>query len=307
MSNKSQREKQKQPWWLGGAAASMAVCFTHPLDQTKYRMQVMHTRAPMLKTLSTFAARDGIPSLWTGLSASILRQSTYSTARFGLYAILTQHLRSTSASPSGQLSSATIGAAALAGAAAGVIGNPAEVILVRMCADGARPPGERRPPNYYPDAARGLWRIARDEGPATFARGLGPTVVRSVLMNVGQIAPYTAAKRALLAGTSLQDDVKTHMLSSLVAGTVATTICAPADVLKSRVQAASRSGAGSSTLLQITTQGLRTEGPLFLMKGWTPAWLRLTPHTILTFVFMEKLQDLVNWRAVGAPPVEIKV
>lgn len=57
---------------------------------------------------------------------------------------------------------------------------------------------------------------------------------------------YTAAKRALLANTSLQDDVKTHMLSSLVAGTVATTICAPADVLKSRVQAASKAGAGSS-------------------------------------------------------------
>ncbi|KAK7728283.1 hypothetical protein SLS63_006731 [Diaporthe eres] len=251
----------------------------------------------MLKTLSSFAVRDGIPSLWTGLSASILRQSTYSTARFGLYSLLAQHLRSKS--PTGQLSSwATIGAAGLSGGLAGVIGNPAEVILVRMCADGAKPPAERA---NHPDAIRGLWRIARDEGLATFARGLGPTVVRSVLMNVGQIAPYTAAKRALLANTSLQDDVKTHMLSSLVAGTVATTICAPADVLKSRVQAASKSGSS------ITTQGLRNEGPLFLMKGWTPAWLRLTPHTILTFVFMEKLQDLVNLRAVGAPPVEIKV
>lgn len=50
------------------------------------------------------------------------------------------------------------------------------------------------------------------------------------------------------------------------------------------------------------------------MAGDCFASLRLTtsfplhsPHTILTFVFMEKLQDLVNWRAVGAPPVEIKV
>lgn len=59
-------------------------------------------------------------------------------------------------------------------------------------------------------------------------------------------ARYTAAKSAFLANTSLQDDVKTHMLSSLVAGTVATTICAPADVLKSRVQAASKAGADSS-------------------------------------------------------------
>lgn len=90
---------------------------------------------------------------------------------------------------------------------------------------------------------------------------------------------YTAAKRLLLARTPLEDDVKTHMLASLAAGTVATTICAPADVLKSRIQAASRSTAAVSAspgLLQILSQGLREEGPLFLMKGWTPAWLRLT-------------------------------
>lgn len=99
------------------------------------------------------------------------------------------------------------------------------------------------------------------------------------------------------------------MLASLAAGTVATTICAPADVLKSRIQSASKSAnpSSSSSLAQILAQGLKQEGPLFLMKGWTPAWLRLTPHTILTFVFMEKLQDLVNWRTVGAKGGELKL
>jgi len=49
---------------------------------------------------------------------------------------------------------------------------------------------------------------------------------------------YSAAKRALLANQSLglQDGLPTHFLASLLAGTVATTACAPADVLKSRVQ-----------------------------------------------------------------------
>lgn len=180
-----------------------------------------------------------------------------------------------------------------------------------MCADGAKPPSQRA---HYPDAIRGLARIVRDEGlAAAWGRGLSATVVRSVLMNVGQIAPYTAAKAALLHHGSasaspssspsslrlpfeLRDDVVTHMLASLAAGTVATTICAPADVLKSRIQAAG----GARSLLQVLAQGLAQEGPLFLMKGWVPAWLRLTPHTILTFVFMEKLQDLVNARAVSA-------
>lgn len=67
------------------------------------------------------------------------------------------------------------------------------------------------------------------------------------------------------------------MISSLIAGTVATTVCAPADVLKSRIQAASKAaGGGAMSLLAILSQGLKQEGPLFLMKGWTPAWLRLT-------------------------------
>lgn len=144
-------------------------------------MQVTPTKAPMLQTLSRFAARDGIPSLWAGLSASVLRQATYSTARFGLFTVLSQRLDA-------QNPWATVGAAAVAGAAAGVIGNPAEVVLVRMCADGARPAAER---HHYPDAVRGLLRIARYEGVGLlFRRGLGATVVRSVLMNVGQIAPY---------------------------------------------------------------------------------------------------------------------
>lgn len=127
----------------------------------------------------------GIPSLWTGLSASILRQSTYSTARFGLYTLLSQ--RAKDRHPGRPLSSwTTILCAGVAGGLAGVIGNPAEVILVRMCADGAKSPAERM---HYPDALRGLVRIVREEGWVTFGRGLGATVMRSVLMNVGQIAP----------------------------------------------------------------------------------------------------------------------
>jgi hypothetical protein len=45
-----------------------------------------------------------------------------------------------------------------------------------------------------------------------------------------------------MGSLGLADDVKTHAVSSLLAGTMATTICAPADVLKSRLQ----SSAGKS-------------------------------------------------------------
>lgn len=52
------------------------------------------------------------------------------------------------------------------------------------------------------------------------------------------IIRYSAAKGYLLSNPSLglHDGIATHFMASLVAGTVATTACAPADVLKSRVQ-----------------------------------------------------------------------
>ena len=72
---------------------------------------------------------SGIPSLWNGLSASILRQATYSTARFGLYNAFAEQWKRRS--EGGKLStSATIACAGLAGGLAGVIGNPAEVIMI---------------------------------------------------------------------------------------------------------------------------------------------------------------------------------
>ncbi|KAM7221968.1 Mitochondrial carrier domain containing protein, partial [Rhypophila decipiens] len=175
-----------------------------------------------------------------------------------------------------------------------MVGNPTEVVLVRMCADGAKPAPERF---RYPNAAAGLYQIWKQEGISVFGRGLSANVVRSVLMNVSQIAPYAAAKRTILKNTRLPDDIRTHSLASLFAGTVATTVCAPADVLKSRIQSASQ----GSSLMQVVRHGLASEGPGFLMKGWTPAWLRLTPHTVLTFVFMEKLQELVRLSSIRSP------
>ena len=150
-----------------GAAASMAACSTHPLDQMKYRMQVLSTRVSLIRAIHTFAVRDGISALWTGISGSIKRQSTYSTTRFALYGVFSRQVRSISSSTSGQLStSLTIASAGLAGGIAGIVGNLAEVVLVRMCADGAKPSTERF---NYRNAIDALIRIGRENGPnATF-------------------------------------------------------------------------------------------------------------------------------------------
>lgn len=41
------------------------------------------------------------------------------------------------------------------------------------------------------------------------------------------------------------------------------------------------------SVLELVKTSLREEGIRFLFKGWTPAFVRLAPNTILMFVFME--------------------
>jgi dicarboxylate transporter 10 len=40
-------------------------------------------------------------------------------------------------------------------------------------------------------------------------------------------------------------------------------------------------------MFEILKESLRKEGARFLFKGWTPAFMRLGPNTVLLFVFME--------------------
>lgn len=68
-------------------AILVAACVTHPLDLTKLRMQTASgTVGPStLNVLRDTVAFTGVRSLYTGLSASVMRQMTYSLVRLGSY------------------------------------------------------------------------------------------------------------------------------------------------------------------------------------------------------------------------------
>ncbi len=65
----------------------MAACCTHPLDLLKVRLQTS-TAIPRQSLGSLFVGivkNESVLALFNGLSASLLRQLTYSTVRFGIY------------------------------------------------------------------------------------------------------------------------------------------------------------------------------------------------------------------------------
>lgn len=79
--------KRPAPLWFGGAASCVAALVSHPFDLAKVRLQTVqgHARNGMLKTMTLIIRNEGFFALYNGLSASLLRQGTYSTFRFGAY------------------------------------------------------------------------------------------------------------------------------------------------------------------------------------------------------------------------------
>ena len=50
----------------------------------------------------------------------------------------------------------------------------------------------------------------------------------------------------------------------------------------------------AQSTMQVIRQSLRTEGAMFMFKGWLPAWTRLQPTTILIFLTLEQLKNVVD-------------
>lgn len=82
------KQNKVSRWYFGGMASGGAACFTHPLDLLKVTLQTQQEGNLSIFQLTGKIVRErGIFALYNGLSASLLRQVTYSTTRFGLYEV----------------------------------------------------------------------------------------------------------------------------------------------------------------------------------------------------------------------------
>lgn len=207
-----------------------------------------------------------------------MRQLTYSMTRFGVYETIKDRVTTAEKKPSFM---SLVAMASVSGFLGGIAGNPGDILNVRMQHDAALPPEQRR---QYKHAVDGLVRMAREEGVGRLWRGVWPNSSRAVLMTVGQLATYDGFKRLLLERTSLKDNLTTHFTASFLAGFVATTICSPVDVIKTRVMGSHE----HKGIVRLVTDITKAEGLRWMFKGWVPSFIRVGPHTILTFLFLEQ-------------------
>uniref|UniRef100_A0A914VZL4 FAD dependent oxidoreductase domain-containing protein n=1 Tax=Plectus sambesii TaxID=2011161 RepID=A0A914VZL4_9BILA len=282
MTDKLDNSKRVGRWYFGGLASAGAACCTHPLDLLKVHLQTQQQGKLSLGQMAVKVVKaDGFLGLYNGLSASILRQLTYSTTRFGMYETLKKQFPQDKG-PLPFYQKALL--AGVSGACGGFVGTPGDMINVRMQNDMKVPPEMRR---NYKHAIDGIYKIYTQEGLKSLFNGATMATGRAVLMTIGQLSFYDQIKQMLLESGYVGDNLITHFSASFLAASIATMMTQPMDVLKTRMMNAKPGEFKGVVDCCVYTAKL---GPLGFFKGFIPAWIRLAPHTVLTFIFFEQLR-----------------
>ncbi|KAL4364113.1 hypothetical protein GQ457_04G003580 [Hibiscus cannabinus] len=310
----------------GGIASIVAGASTHPLDLIKVRMQLQgesHLPNPSVQVFRPALAvnsaavgnvsisqavsqprvgpvsigvrivqSEGVAALFSGVSATILRQTLYSTTRMGLYDILKNKWTD---NETGNLPlTSKILAGLIAGGVGAAVGNPADVAMVRMQADGRLPIDQRR---NYKSVIDALGQMTKQEGVGSLWRGSALTVNRAMIVTASQLATYDQVKEMIIEKRVMADGIGTHVTASFTAGFVAAVASNPIDVIKTRVmnmKVAPGAEPPYSGALDCALKTVRAEGPMALYKGFIPTISRQGPFTVVLFVTLEQVRKLLK-------------
>ncbi|ALC47506.1 Dic3 [Drosophila busckii] len=263
-------------WYFGGVASSMAAMVTHPLDLMKVLIQTQTEKLSLPQVTKKIVKEQGVLALYNGISASLLRQYTYTLARFGFYTVGATLIDTSSMKTKVML-------AGVSGGVGGFVGAPADMLNVRLQNDVKLPPENRR---NYKHVFDGLVRVTREEGFISLFNGATIAAVRGSVMTIGQIAFYEQAKDIFI-DWGMSKTMPTYILASIISAVTATVLTQPIDVVKTRRMNARPGEYSSMPDLVLKTA---KEGPLAFFKGSVPSLARLGPHTVLLFISLEYLR-----------------
>lgn len=264
-----------------GTAACVAEAITLPMDCTKIKCQV--EGGSMLSTVRGIAAADGAKGFFRGLVPGLHRQIGFCTIRLGLYDSTKEfYIKNTSLNEGLPLRFA----AGISTAVAAVCcAQPTEVVKIRIQA-------AKSGTSRYSGTLSAYKNIALTEGPKGLWSGLGPSVTRLSICNIGEVVTYDTVKTAILKRGWMSDAFPLHFVAATCAGFVTTTITSPVDVVKTRYvnsKPGEFKGAFNCAAVLAKEGGLKT-----FYKGYLPSFIRITGWNLIMFLSYEQLRRIVS-------------
>jgi len=299
-----------KPVEIVAASMSMATtsCIFNPLDVVKCRIQAQAslTNDPSKRiyngTRDAFRkiiAEEGLRGVWLpGLQASILRDVCNGAIRMGMYPFVRDMLPM-----EGNGVTVKLCAGFLTGAFGALVSNPADLTKIRfqtesgMIKDGVYVTGmyAGNKPSYPHTGAAIVGLVQKGE----VFRGVGTSMARAALVTAGQVGSYDHTKQTL--GPIIGEGPVLFIFAGAVSGFAATTLAAPADLIKTRVMndraGMNMAGQGERTLfgggLDCMARTFSHEGMRGFFKGWLAAYMRLGPVFIVSWPLLELIRTQV--------------
>ncbi|CZR52231.1 related to dicarboxylate carrier protein [Phialocephala subalpina] len=282
------------PFINGGTAGMVATTVIQPIDMIKVRLQLAGEGArtgpkptPLSVTREIIAAGK-VMDLYTGLSAGLLRQAVYTTARLGFFDTFMKAFTTRAQAKGEKIGfKERAGAGLSAGGLAAMFGNPADLALIRMQSDGLKPAAQR---NNYKSVFAALSHIAKSEGVTALWAGATPTVVRAMALNFGQLAFFSEAKQQL-KDTSMGPRAQT-LTASAIAGFFASFFSLPFDFVKTRLQKQQKRPDGTlpyKSMIDCFGKVAKEEGMLRFYRGFSTYYVRIAPHAMVTLIVADYL------------------
>ncbi|KAG9251254.1 mitochondrial carrier domain-containing protein [Emericellopsis atlantica] len=288
------------PFINGGAAGMVATTVIQPVDMIKVRIQLAGEgtsggpKPTALSVTRQIVGSGKVLDLYTGLSAGLLRQAVYTTARLGCFDTFMGRLTQRAKDQGRQIGFADrAGAGLAAGGLAAMVGNPADLALIRMQSDGLKPLAERK---NYKSVIDALSSIAKNEGVAALWAGAAPTVVRAMALNFGQLAFFSEAKAQLKVHTDLSTRTQT-LSASAIAGFFASFFSLPFDFVKTRLQKQQKGPDGKlpyKGMADCFRKVAKQEGVLRFYRGFGTYYVRIAPHAMVTLIVADYLGFLTK-------------
>ncbi|KAI8837434.1 mitochondrial carrier domain-containing protein [Chytriomyces cf. hyalinus JEL632] len=321
---KSQLATHARGFIVGAIAACGAVTITNPMEVAKTRLQLQgelsKTAAAAgvprqyngaLHAFIKIAQNEGLRGIQRGLAPGYWYQAIMNGTRLGFYEPVRNVMQGSIDALAG-VGAGTTGVGKVAcmiasGASCGMfgafLGSPLFLVKTRM-------------QSYSPSMAVGaqhsyvtggmiksLIHIYKNEGIPGLWRGADAAMIRTGVGSAVQLSTYDASKETLLKSgwfkpAGKDGSISLHFAASAFTSLFVCIAMNPFDVIMTRMynqnHAKGGQGAMYASFVDCFAKTVRTEGPLALYKGFSAHYLRIGPHTILTFVFLEQVKKAAS-------------
>ncbi|KAI8834071.1 mitochondrial carrier domain-containing protein [Chytriomyces cf. hyalinus JEL632] len=278
---------------LASVAGAIGATFVYPIDLVKTRMQNQRKVVGEMAYKNSWDCfkqvlkNEGFVGLYSGLGPQLIGVAPEKAIKLTVNDLVRRNFTNKDGS-------IFLGAEILAGSAAGasqvIFTNPLEIVKIRLQVQGeaARKTGAAR---------QGAMQIIRSLGLFGLYKGVTACLMRDVPFSGIYFPVYAHLKKDIFHegrdGKKLA--IGELLTSGAIAGIPAAYLVTPADVIKTRLQVAARSGETTySGVFDAFRKILKEEGPRAFFKGGVARVLRSSPQFGVTLASFELIQQALS-------------